>query len=102
MLIFILYTAGNSMGAVARTNCVSLIPSTEERTGFMLLHGAVCCIGIAVGSFFSSLLLQTSVNGQLIGMQQVAVIAMILSLVFPVAILWLKYKFLREGNKNSC
>jgi predicted MFS family arabinose efflux permease len=97
MIIFTLYMTGNSMSAVARTSCVSHIPSAEERAGFMLLYGAMRCIGITLGSFFSALVLQTSVTGQLSGMSELAMTAMVLSLVFPLAVWRLERQLMKEG-----
>lgn len=98
MVIFVLYMTGNSIAAVARTSCVSHIPTAEERAGFFLLYGSMRCIGITLGSFFSASMLQTSVTGTLTGMSELAVIAMILSLIFPLAIWQLERQLVREGT----
>lgn len=101
LVIFTLYMMGNSMSAVARTSCVSHIPSSEERAGFMLLYGAMRCIGITAGSFFSASVLQTSITGQLSGMSELGMMAMLLSLVFPLAVWRLERQLTKEGA-TSC
>jgi len=105
VLIFMLYTAGNSMSAVARTTCVSHIPSADERMGFLLLHDTMCCLGISLGSSFSSLVLSVESTGKLVGMQQLGTIAMLLTLIFPIAIWWLERRLFRENlliNRLQC
>jgi len=101
IIIFTLYMTGNAMSAVARTSCVSHIPTAEERAGFMLLFGAMRCVGITLGSFFSTFMLQTSITGKLSGMSELATIAMVLSLVFPIAVWQLERQLTKEGA-TSC
>lgn len=97
MVIFTLYMAGNAMGGVARTSCISRIPSAEERASFMLLYGAMRCVGITLGSLFSTFVLYTNPNGQLVGMQQLGMIAIVLSFVGPLSI-WVLER--RLANKQ--
>ena len=101
IIIFVFYMGGNTMGSVARASCISHIPSAEERAGFMLLYGAMRCIGITVGSFFSTFVLQTSsITGQLVGMSELAMITMALSLIFPLAVWRLERHLIREGSPH--
>ncbi len=86
VVIAVLFMTGTSIRAISFNTLVSRVPPPNQRGAFMSLQSTVQHLGSASGAFISSQLLVSDSIGRLIGIETVAVIAIIASLLVPILV----------------
>lgn len=91
MAIFVLFMAAMSIRNVASQTITSMVPAPHERAGFMAMKGAVQHLSAGIGAVLAARLMHAQTDGSLVGMPQVAMVAMVLSAVVPFLLWRLSY-----------
>lgn len=83
---FMVFMFAMGMRNVSSTTLATKIPPPHERAGFMSLFSCVQGIGMASGAFFSTHMLSENHDKSLNGMDNIAIISIVLSLFVPLLI----------------
>lgn len=86
-----------SLRNVAYNALLLRAPEPGERAGFLSLQSALGHLGAAVGAGLSAHLLRSGSDGRLLGMREVAVLAMALSVILPLLMARVEGDLAREG-----
>jgi predicted MFS family arabinose efflux permease len=84
MLLFVVFMVSGSVRMVPLGALSSRVPEPHERARFMSAQSAVQHFASALGAVGASLLLTATPDGNLVGMNRVALVAMLLALVVPL------------------
>lgn len=84
MMIFAGFMIAMSARGVVAATLTSLVPTAATRAGFMSLNHAVQSISSGMGALVSTLFLSAAPNGALIGMNNVALLAIVGAGFFPI------------------
>lgn len=85
-LVFVLFMISSSLRGVVITTVVSKVPGGSERAGFMSVNAAMLHLCSGAGSLLSVQLLETTTEGQLLGMPQVAWLAIAVAALLPLLV----------------
>lgn len=97
-MIYILFMGSMSMRNICVNTLATRIPPPQQRAGFMALVSSVTHFSAAGGGFISSMILQESADGMLIGIPFLATIGALLTVSVPVFMWWVEYHLrLREN-----
>jgi predicted MFS family arabinose efflux permease len=83
IVLFALFMLASSARNVCVQTLNSQVPPPSQRASFSSIQAAVTHLAMATGAFAASMMLGESATGQLEGMSQVALIAIVLSLLMP-------------------
>lgn len=97
VVIAVLFMTGTSIRAISFNTLISRVPPPNQRGAFMSLQSTVQHLGSASGAFISSQLLASDSIGRLIGIETVAVIAIIASLLVPILVRILERRLLNHA-----
>jgi len=86
-VLFMGYMLANGLRNVSYNTLTSRVPSNPVRARFMSLQSAVAHMASALGAFLSSKMLVDLEDGKLGGMEQVALISILLTLLVPLMLL---------------
>ena len=86
LVVFTAFMLGMSFRNVPLTTLSSRVPAPRQRARFMSTQSAVQHLSASAGAFLSAHLLTELPDGRLVGMEQVAGIALALSLALPFLI----------------
>ncbi len=92
MAVFVLFSVFVCMRDVSAASECSKLPRPHERASFMSLLSSVQHLGNGLGALASSAILTTAAGGALVGMTKVALLSILLALVQPLVLLWLRRK----------
>lgn len=90
MIIYTLFMMGMSMRNISTNTLVAKVPSPHERAGFMALISCTSQSFAAVGAFLSSMMLSDGEANALVGMDHVALLALVLSILVPLQMWWVE------------
>jgi predicted MFS family arabinose efflux permease len=90
LVIFVMFSALVCMRDVSAAAEGSKLPQPHERGAFMSLVASMQHFGNGLGALVSSALLTTAPDGALVGMGIVAGLSILLALVQPAVLLWLR------------
>lgn len=96
VLVFVLFMVAQTTRNVALTTLVSRVPQPHERAGFMSVQSAVQHLASAAGAVLSSRILHDGPDGAVLGMPELAMFAIVMSVVTP-PIVWAVEK--RVGSR---
>lgn len=82
-LVFAFFMVAQTTRNVALTTLLSKVPSPHERAGFMSVQSAVQHVASAAGAFLSSKILHDGASGTVLGMPELAMFAIVMSLLTP-------------------
>lgn len=83
--VFVCFMTGMAVRNVALTTFVSRVPRPQERAGFLSVHSAGQHLASSAGAMAASVLLTEGPKHALVGMPQVALMALALTLAVPIA-----------------
>lgn len=86
-LVFAFFMVAQTTRNVALTTLMSKVPAAHERAGFMSVQSAVQHVASAAGAFLSSRILHDGPEGAVLGMPELAMFAIVMSLLTP-PIVW--------------
>ena len=86
-LVFACFMVAQTTRNVALTTLLSKVPAPHERAGFMSVQSAVQHLASAAGAFLSSRILHDGPEGAVLGMPELAMFAIVMSLLTP-PIVW--------------
>jgi len=81
--------AAMSMRNVVSVSISSMIPNNHERAAFTSLNQSISHFSAGIGSLIGAHFLIVEENGSLVGMPELGIVAIILSLVMPFCIIYL-------------
>jgi predicted MFS family arabinose efflux permease len=84
LALFVLFMAALSFRNVAYNTLTSKVPSADERARFMSVQSAVQHLASAAGAFVSARLLTEGPGGELLGVESMALLAIVLTAMIPV------------------
>lgn len=84
LVLFPLFMLFSSARMVGNGTILSKITPAKDRAGYMSIVSAVQHFSGACGAFFSSMILSSNEQGYFVGMDKVATISIILSLLLPL------------------
>lgn len=87
LVIFIMFMGMVCFRNVSATTEASKLPAAHERAGFMSLYSSVQHIGNGIGALLASTILNTGPAGELIGMKWVGLLAIVLAIFQPLALI---------------
>jgi len=86
IMFFVIFMITMSARSVCGQTLVSKIPSEKQRAAFMSINSTMSNLGSTVGAGISAFVLKQGENMVIIGMEQVALIAIFFSLIIPILI----------------
>jgi predicted MFS family arabinose efflux permease len=86
LVVFVGFMLSNAFRAIAVSSLSSRVPLATERARFMSAQAAVQHAASAAGAFISSILLTELPNGALVGMHEVALVALGLAVTIPLLV----------------
>ena len=87
LVIFIMFMGMVCFRNVSATTEASKLPAPHERAGFMSLYSSVQHIGNGIGALVASVILSTGPTGELVGMKWVGLLAIIMAIFQPLALM---------------
>lgn len=84
IFVFPLLMLSGSVRGVPMNTLVSRVPRPEQRARFMSANSAVQHLASSIGAMSSAVLLRADSDGRLIGMQWVAMTAIVIALIVPI------------------
>ncbi len=97
LLIFVMFMGTVCIRNISATSEASKLPEPHERAAFMSLLSSIQHGGNGIGALLSSAILVTTDNGCLVGMNRVAIFAIIMALLQPYILI----KVCRSKNRRS-
>jgi hypothetical protein len=97
MLCFTAFMTSMALRNVSLNALCSRVPHAHERARFMSIQSAVQHIAAALGALLSSALLHEEADHRLAGMDRVAVVAIALGLLLPVALGMIERRLARRS-----
>ncbi|MCP4117755.1 MAG: MFS transporter [Desulfobacteraceae bacterium] len=91
LLIFVMFMGTVCIRNISATSEASQLPEPHERAAFMSLLSAIQHGGNGIGALLSSAMLVTTDNGCLVGMDRVAIFAIIMALFQPYILIKVCY-----------
>ncbi len=98
LLIFVMFMGTVCIRNISATSEASKLPKPHERAAFMSLLSSIQHGGNGIGALFSSAMLVTTDKGCLVGMDRVAIFAIILALFQPYILVKVCHSKNRENN----
>lgn len=95
MAFFMITMFAMGMRNVSSTTLATKIPPPQERAGFMSLFSCVQGMGMACGAFLSTRMLSENADKSLNGMDHIAMLSIVMSLMVPMLI-WMVERRLRK------
>lgn len=90
VVLYIIFTMGTLTRNITTQTLVAKIPTAHERAGFMSLISCVTNLSIAAGAFLASMMLTEAPDKSLIGMDNVVILAMMLTVLIPIVMWWIE------------
>ncbi|TIH20134.1 MFS transporter [Marinifilum sp. JC120] len=87
LVIFIMFMGMVCFRNVSATTEASKLPAPHERAGFMSLYSSVQHIGNGIGALVASAILSTGPTGELVDMKWVGLLAIVLAIFQPLALM---------------
>lgn len=91
ILIFIVFMGMAWVRNVSAATEASKIPLPHERGAFMSLYSSMQHLGNGIGALMATAILKTGPGGELIGMEWVALLAIVLALFQPLILIMLRH-----------
>jgi predicted MFS family arabinose efflux permease len=102
IFIMALFMVGASMRAVSMNTLCSLIPSETDRAGYFSLMSTIKHLASSVGAYISTEILTTNVDNSLLGMENLSILAIALSIAVPIIMHITERKYhSKSSNTNS-
>lgn len=95
MILFAAYMAAMSMRNVVAVSTSSMVPNNHERAAFTSLNQSISHFAAGVGSLLGAHYLTVEENGNLVGMTELGIVAIILSMAMPFCLIYL-YNFIQS------
>lgn len=88
IVVFVLFMVAMSARNVAASTLNSQVPPPAQRGAFMAMNSTAQNLAASVGAAISAVMLRSEPSGELVGMEQVALVSMGFAATLPV-LLWL-------------